>query len=107
ALNSIHNADFYEGKAEEIIPDLINNKGINADVVIVDPPRKGCDKVLIDSIIKMRPKRLVYVSCDPASLARDLKILQDNGFKTKYVQPVDMFPHTVHIETVAFIVLPA
>ena len=106
ALNSIYNADFYEGKAEEIIPDLIDNKGVNADVVIVDPPRKGCDKVLIDSIIKMRPKRLVYVSCDPASLARDLRILQDNGFKTKYVQPVDMFPHTVHIETVAFIVPP-
>ena len=106
AINCIYNADFYEGKAEEIIPDLINNQGINADVVIVDPPRKGCDNVLIDSIIKMRPKRLVYVSCDPKSLARDLKILQDNGFKTKYVQPVDMFPHTVHIETVAFIVPP-
>ena len=105
AINHIFNADFYEGKAEEIIPDLINNKGVKADVVIVDPPRKGCDKVLIDSIIKMRPQRIVYVSCDPKSLARDLKILQDNGFKTKHVQPVDMFPHTVHVETVALVTI--
>ncbi len=104
ALNHIDNVDFIEGKAEEIIPDLVQHQGLKADVVVVDPPRKGCDKVLIDTIIKMRPSRLVYVSCDPKSLARDLRILQDNGLKTKYVQPVDMFPHTVHIETVAMVI---
>jgi 23S rRNA (uracil1939-C5)-methyltransferase len=102
-INNIHNVEFLEGKAEEIIPDLVQQKGIKADVVIVDPPRKGCDKVLIDTIIKMHPSRLVYVSCDSKSLARDLKILQDNGYKTKHVQPVDMFPHTVHVETVALL----
>ncbi|MBR2105368.1 MAG: 23S rRNA (uracil(1939)-C(5))-methyltransferase RlmD, partial [Bacteroidales bacterium] len=104
ALNHIDNVDFIEGKAEEIIPDLVQHQGLKADVVVVDPPRKGCDKVLIDTIIKMRPSRLVYVSCDPKSLARDLRILQDNGLKTKYVQPVDMFPHTVHIETVVLVI---
>ena len=102
-INNIHNGEFLEGKAEEIIPDLVQQKGIRADVVIVDPPRKGCDKVLIDTIIKTHPSRLVYVSCDSKSLARDLKILQDNGYKTKHVQPVDMFPHTVHVESVALI----
>lgn len=102
-INNIQNAEFIEGRAEEIIPDLVQQKGIRADVVIVDPPRKGCDKVLIDTIIKMQPSRLVYVSCDSKSLARDLKILQDNGYKIKHVQPVDMFPHTVHVESVALI----
>ena len=102
-LNRIFNADFLTGKAEEVIPDLVNNKGVRADIVIVDPPRKGCDKALLDTIIQMRPKRLVYVSCDPKSLARDLRYLQDNGFKTKHVQPVDMFPHTVHVESVALV----
>ena len=102
-LNHIFNADFIAGKAEEIIQSLVQQKGIKADVVVVDPPRKGCDKVLLDTIIQMRPSKLIYVSCDPKSLARDLRILQDNGFKTKHVQPVDMFPHTVHVESVALV----
>jgi 23S rRNA (uracil1939-C5)-methyltransferase len=104
AINHILNADFIAGKAEEIIPALVQQKGVKADVVVVDPPRKGCDKLLIDTIIQMRPQKLIYVSCDPKSLARDLKILQDNGFKTKHVQPVDMFPHTVHVESVALVI---
>lgn len=104
AINHILNADFIAGKAEEIIPALVQQKGVKADVVVVDPPRKGCDKMLIDTIIQMRPQKLIYVSCDPKSLARDLKILQNNGFKTKHVQPVDMFPHTVHVESVALVI---
>ncbi|MCR5453739.1 MAG: 23S rRNA (uracil(1939)-C(5))-methyltransferase RlmD [Bacteroidales bacterium] len=103
ALNHITNAEFIAGKAEEVIPALVSQQGVKADVVVVDPPRKGCDKVLIDTIIQMRPSRLIYVSCDPKSLARDLKILQENGLKTKHVQPVDMFPHTVHVESVALV----
>ncbi len=101
--NNIKNVDFIVGKAEEVIPELVEKQGIRADVVVVDPPRKGCDKSLIDTIIKMLPQRIVYVSCESMSLARDLKILTDNGFRVKKVQPVDMFPHTVHVETVALI----
>ena len=70
-------------------------------VIVVDPPRKGCDEALLETIIAMKPKRVVYVSCDPATLARDLRILEDGGFKTAEVQPVDMFPQTMHVENVA------
>ena len=97
--NNIDNVEFFVGEAEEIIPDLINT-GVAADVVVVDPPRKGCDKALLDSITNINAKRIVYVSCDPSTLARDLAILEQNGYKTIEVQPVDMFPHTAHIEAV-------
>lgn len=97
ALNDINNAQFFAGKAEEIIPQKYK-EGIKADVIVVDPPRKGCDKELLDIIIDMQPDRVVYVSCDPATLARDLKILGEGGYEVKEVQPVDMFPETVHIE---------
>ncbi|MBV1757708.1 MAG: 23S rRNA (uracil(1939)-C(5))-methyltransferase RlmD [Dethiosulfatibacter sp.] len=97
--NKIENVDFYCGKAEEIFPKL-HNQGIDADVVIVDPPRKGCEKSVLDTIIKMKPERVVYVSCNSSTLARDLKILVDGGYKVLEVQPVDMFPHSVHVETV-------
>lgn len=103
-LNGINNAEFMEGKSEDVVSELVGNKGVRADVVVVDPPRKGCDRSLLDTIINMRPSRLVYVSCDCKTLARDLKILKDNGFKTKHVQPVDMFPHTVHVESVALVI---
>ena len=95
--NNISNAKFFVGKSEEVIPSLID-KGIKADVIVVDPPRKGCDIKLLKAITKVSPKRIVYVSCDPSTLARDLKILDENGYKTIEVQPVDMFPQTAHIE---------
>ncbi|MNP43650.1 23S rRNA (uracil-C(5))-methyltransferase RlmCD [compost metagenome] len=93
------NVEFFVGEAEEVIPDLIT-KGIKADVVVVDPPRKGCEKALLEAITSINPKRIVYVSCDPSTLARDLNILDGLGYKTEKVQPVDMFPQTAHIETV-------
>ncbi|MDZ4975711.1 23S rRNA (uracil-5-)-methyltransferase RumA, partial [Clostridium perfringens] len=69
-------------------------------VIVVDPPRKGCDIKLLEAIGKARPKKVVYVSCDPSTLSRDLKILEEKGYRTEIVQPVDMFPHTSHVETV-------
>ncbi|MDI9217904.1 MULTISPECIES: 23S rRNA (uracil(1939)-C(5))-methyltransferase RlmD [Clostridium] len=101
-INNIDNAEFFVGKSEEIIPELIE-KGIVPEVIVVDPPRKGCDIKLLDSIEKAKPRRIVYVSCDPSTLARDLKILEEKGYRTKIVQPVDMFPHTSHVECVALI----
>lgn len=103
-LNDINNVEFFIGKAEEIITKKYKEENIIADVIVVDPPRKGCDEALLNTIIKMEPKKLVYVSCDPATLARDLKILVANGYKVMKVQPVDMFPQTVHVETVVLIV---
>ena len=100
--NKIDNAEFFVGKSEEVIPDLIN-KGIKADVVVVDPPRKGCEKSLLEAIAAIKPKRIVYVSCDPGTLARDLGVLNKLGYETKEVQPVDMFPQTAHIETVVLL----
>ena len=97
--NNVDNAHFYVGESEVVIPNLIS-KGIKADVVVVDPPRKGCDKKLLDAITNIDAKRIVYVSCDPSTLARDLAILEENGYKTVEIQPVDMFPHTAHVETV-------
>ena len=76
---------------------------VYADVIVVDPPRKGCDETLLNTMITMAPKRIVYVSCDPATLARDLKILCENGYELKKVQVVDQFPHTAHVETVVLL----
>ncbi len=98
--NNIENVEFYVGKAEEVVPELYKKQGITADTVIVDPPRKGCDGVLLDTIIAMAPRRLVYVSCDSATLARDLKYLCANGFVLEKVQGVDQFGQTVHVECV-------
>ncbi|GAA0115062.1 23S rRNA (uracil(1939)-C(5))-methyltransferase RlmD [Clostridium senegalense] len=100
--NNVTNTEFIVGEAENEIPKLIE-KGIKADVVVVDPPRKGCEESLLHSIAKMAPKKIVYVSCDPATLARDLNILQQLGYKTLEIQPVDMFPQTAHVETVALL----
>jgi 23S rRNA (uracil1939-C5)-methyltransferase len=102
-LNGIQNAEFAVGEAEKVIPNWYK-EGIKADVIVVDPPRKGCDEALLNTIIEMKPKRVVYVSCGPATLARDLRILEDGGYKTVEIQPVDMFPHTTHVECVAQLV---
>src|SRR5690606_15232140 len=104
ALNGFTNTYFEAGPAEEVIPRWYK-EGKEADVLVVDPPRKGCDEALLNTIIEQKPKRVVYVSCNPATLARDLRILEDGGYKTKEVQPVDMFPHTTHCEAVAWLEL--
>ena len=104
ALNGMNNADFAVGAAEDVIPRLYEEKGITADVVVVDPPRKGCDSVLLDTIAAISPKKVVYVSCDSATLARDLAYLCPKGYTIEKVQVVDMFPHTVHVETVVSLV---
>ena len=101
--NKIENATFYVGKAEEVLPELYEKEGIYADVICVDPPRKGCDEACLATMIKMAPKRIVYVSCDSATLARDLKYLCANGYELKKVRPVDQFAHTVHIENVCLL----
>jgi 23S rRNA (uracil1939-C5)-methyltransferase len=100
----MENVEFEVGKAEEVIPNWYK-QGIKADVLVVDPPRKGCDEMLLKTIIEMKPKKVVYVSCNPSTLARDLRILEDGGYKTTEIQPVDMFPHTSHCEAVAKIEL--
>lgn len=98
--NKVENVEFFVGESEVVIPDLIN-KGVKADVVVVDPPRKGCNKKLLDAITNIDAKKIVYVSCDPSTLGRDLQVLAENGYKTLEVQPVDMFPNTSHVENVA------
>jgi 23S rRNA (uracil1939-C5)-methyltransferase len=98
-LNGITNVEFALGEAETVIPNWAE-EGIRADVIVVDPPRKGCDAALLNTIIEMKPNRVVYVSCNPATLARDLGILEAGGYQTVEVQPVDMFPMTMHVECV-------
>ena len=103
-LNDIKNVEFAAGSAETVISNWYN-EGNSADVLVVDPPRKGCDEALLQTILEMKPKKVVYVSCNPGTLARDLRILEDGGYKTVEIQPVDMFPMTTHIENVASLVL--
>jgi 23S rRNA (uracil1939-C5)-methyltransferase len=88
------------GKAEEVLPYLYKKEGIYGDVICVDPPRKGCDAKCLETILKMEPKRIVYVSCDSATLARDLKILCEGGYKLTHARAVDQFCHTAHCEVV-------
>ena len=106
-LNGITNVEFFVGKAEEVLPQFYENNQqpqmLHPDVIVVDPPRKGCDEKCLETMIKMQPKRIVYVSCDPATLARDLRVLCDGGYEVKRVRPVDMFPGTVHTECVVWI----
>jgi len=101
-LNGLDNTYFEAGPAEEVIPRWYK-EGKTADVLMVDPPRKGCDESLLQTILEQRPNRIVYVSCNPATLARDLRILEDGGYQTQEVQPVDMFPHTGHVETIVLL----
>ena len=102
-LNGFDNAEFFVGKAEEILPQKYEEEGIYADVIVVDPPRKGCDQALLDTILKMQPERVVYVSCDSATLARDLKYLCESAYRLEKVCPVDQFGMTVHVETVVLL----
>lgn len=98
-INGIKNAEFYVGKAEEVLPEKYKNEQIRADVIVVDPPRKGCEESVLDTMVEMKPDRIVYVSCDSATLARDVKYLGERGYEVVKVQVVDQFPHTVHTET--------
>lgn len=100
-LNGMDNVEFVVGSAEKVMPQW-TKEGLKPSVIVVDPPRKGCDEALLQAMLSMEPKRIVYVSCNPATLARDLRILEDGGYKTKEVQPVDMFPQTTHVECVAW-----
>ncbi|SHF82829.1 23S rRNA (uracil(1939)-C(5))-methyltransferase RlmD [Ornithinibacillus halophilus] len=99
-INGITNVEFEVGKAETVMPKW-KEDGLRPDVIIVDPPRKGCEESLLNAMVEMGPKRIVYVSCNPSTLARDLRILEDGGYETKKVQPVDMFPQSMHVECVA------
>lgn len=101
-LNGITNVEFYQGSAEQLVPQLYE-QGISADLVVVDPPRKGCDAALLATLAEMKPDRLVYVSCNPKSMARDLAWLTQQGFTLEQATPVDMFPHTMHVEAVALL----
>lgn len=104
ALNGFTNVEFYQGKAEEVLPEKYEKDGIRADVMVIDPPRKGCGAACLETMLLMEPERIVYVSCDPATLARDLKILcADGRYELVKVQPVDMFPHTAGVETVCLL----
>ncbi|WP_372660284.1 23S rRNA (uracil(1939)-C(5))-methyltransferase RlmD [Cohnella sp.] len=98
-LNGVTNVEFAVGAAEVVMPRW-QKEGITPDVIVVDPPRKGCDGALIATMLELRPARIVYVSCNPSTLARDLRLLEDGGYRTVEVQPVDMFPHTGHVECV-------
>lgn len=109
-INEIENAEFYVGKAEEVLPGYYeqyakehDGKKAHADVIVVDPPRKGCEESLLRTMVDMEPERIVYVSCDSATLARDVKFLRGNGYEIERVRGVDQFPHTVHVETVVLI----
>ncbi|WP_192934817.1 23S rRNA (uracil(1939)-C(5))-methyltransferase RlmD [Dorea sp. BIOML-A1] len=109
-INDITNAEFYVGKAEEVLPEYYkeyekthNGETVHADVIVVDPPRKGCEESLLQTIVDMQPEKVVYVSCDSATLARDVKFLRAKGYELKDVTPVDQFPHTVHVETVCLL----
>ena len=108
-LNGIENVTFYTGKAEEIVPAFYeaqkesDEQAVHPDVIVVDPPRKGCDASLLQTMLEMAPDRIVYVSCDPATLARDLRILSDGGYQVQRVRPVDQFSQTVHVETVVLL----
>lgn len=101
-INNMDNVEFYVGKAEEVVPKMYK-EGKRANVVVVDPPRKGCDEKVLDTIVSMDPDRVVYVSCNPSTLARDLAYLNERGYKCHEIQPVDMFPHSVHVENVAWL----
>mgnify|MGYP000934301273 CR=1 FL=1 len=98
-MNGIDNAEFHGGRAEDLLPQMVQ-RGLKAEVIVLDPPRKGCEPSLLEAVAQARPLRIVYVSCNPATLARDLKLLAERGYLAREVQPVDMFPQTSHVECV-------
>lgn len=104
-LNGMTNAEFFAGAAEDVLPQKYkeSNGAMSADVIVVDPPRKGCEQSLLDTVVAMHPKKVVYVSCDPATLARDIKYLDEKGYQLKKVRPVDQFPHSTHVECVTLL----
>ena len=102
-INGIENAQFFVGKAEEVLPREYEENQAYADVIVVDPPRKGCDAQVLQAIATMAPQRLVMVSCNSASLARDCKELAALGYQLVKAAPVDLFPRTTHVETVALL----
>ena len=102
-LNHFENVEFFVGKAEEVLPEQNDKNQVYADTIVVDPPRKGCDSVCLDTIVKMAPEKVVYVSCDSATLARDVKYLGERGYEVKRVKTVDMFPWSGHVETVVLL----
>lgn len=103
ARNGITNAEFFVGKAEEVLPQKYEEDGVYADVIVVDPPRKGCDEKCLETMVRMRPERIVYVSCDSATLARDLKYLGEMGYEVRKWRGCDMFPGTIHVETIVLL----
>lgn len=109
-LNGFENAEFYVGEAEKVLPEYYETyakehpgENARADVIVVDPPRKGCEESVLETMVNMEPERIVYVSCDSATLARDVKYLRENGYELERVKAVDMFPHTGHVETVTLL----
>lgn len=108
-INGIQNAEFFEGKAEEVLPKYYEDyekehgRKAYADVIVVDPPRKGCEESLLQTMVDMQPERIVYVSCDSATLARDVKYLRGRGYEIEKVRAVDQFPHTVHVESIVLL----
>ena len=103
ALNGMENVEFFVGKAEEVLPREYEKNQVYADVIVVDPPRKGCEENLLHTMASMQPDRIVYVSCDSATLARDVKVLGELGYEVKKVRGVDQFPMTCHVETVCLL----
>lgn len=102
-INGMENVEFFVGKAEEVLPEQYEKNQVYADVIVVDPPRKGCDEKCLETIVRMGPKKVVYVSCDSATLARDVKYLGEKGYEVKRVRCVDMFPQSGHVETVVLL----
>jgi len=101
-INGIKNAEFYCADAAEAAK-MLEEKGIKPDVIVLDPPRKGCEASLVETVCNMSPDRVVYVSCDPATLARDCKLFEKLGYKVEKLTAVDLFPRTVHVECVALL----
>ena len=101
--NKIQNVEFFLGASEEVLPEWYEKKKEKIDIIVVDPPRKGCERELLKTIVKMKPEKIVYVSCDSATLARDLRILEEEGYKTETVQGFDLFSQTVHVECVTLL----
>jgi 23S rRNA (uracil1939-C5)-methyltransferase len=102
-LNGIRNASFVNGRAERVLPSVLARTGVQPNVIVLDPPRKGCDPLLLSTLARARPERVVYISCYPPTLARDLAVLHKHGYATIEVQPIDLFPYTSHVETVALV----
>ena len=103
ALNGLQNTEFFAGPAENMLRDISLQQSRPVDVVVVDPPRKGCDRIVLDTLLDITPGRIVYMSCNPTTLARDLKILCAGNYVLQKVQPADFFPQTAHVECVAFL----